>query len=238
MTSLTFALLAAAVALLGGSGRAAAGRLAALRPASPESRSPPVSARQAAVAAVALGVAVVVGGPAGVVAAALSGVGASRLLRRLEPAASRRLRELRAARLPITLDLLAVSLRAGSPLVVALEVVSTALPGPLATDLATVARLQRLGAGVDAAWSRYLDDPALGPVVRSVRRSASSGSALAATFERLAAERRDALAAAGEMRARRAGVLATMPLGLCFLPAFVSLSVVPFALSLAGTVLR
>ncbi len=237
MTSLAFLFLAAALALLGRSGRAAARQLALLRPAAAAPRSPPVSARHLAIAVAALAAAVVVGGPAGIVAAAVVGVGAARLLRQLEPAASRRLRERRAGQLPMVLDLLAVSLRAGSPLVVALEVVATALPGPLATDLATVARLQRLGASVDIAWSQYADDPVLGAVARSVRRSARSGSALASALERLAAQRRDAAAAAGEVRARRAGVLATAPLGLCFLPAFVSLGVVPFVLSLAGTAL-
>jgi pilus assembly protein TadC len=171
-----------------------------------------------------------------VIVAAVAGVGIHRALRRLEPAASRQLRERRAAQLPIALDLLAVCLRAGSPLVVALDVVSGALAGPLATDLATVAGLQRLGASVGAAWSRYEDDLVLGPVVRSVYRSARSGSALASAFERLAAERRAAAAAAGEVRARRAGVLATAPLGLCFLPAFMCLGIVPLVLSIADSV--
>ena len=238
MIGLAWLLLAAALALMGRSGRAAARRLARLYPALPKTRSPPRMTRHAAVVLVAIATAVVVGGLAGIAAAALTAIAVRRLLRRLEPAADRRLRAQRSSQLPITLDLLAVCLRAGSPLVVALDVVSSALPGPLATDLASVAGLQRLGASVDAAWSRYADDPVLGPVVRSVRRSARSGSALASTFERLAAEQRSAALAAGEVSARRAGVLATAPLGLCFLPAFICLSVVPFVLSLAGTVLN
>lgn len=238
MTGVAWLLLAAALTLAGRSGRAAALRLATLRPALPKTRSPPRTRRPFAVVLMAVGMAVVVGGVVGIAAAALTAVGVRRLLRRLEPAAERRLRAQRSSQLPITLDLLAICLRAGSPLVVALDVVSSALPGPLAADLASIAGLQRLGASVDAAWSRHADDPVLGPVVRSVRRSARSGSALASTFDRLAAEQRAAALAAGEVRARRAGVLATAPLGLCFLPAFICLSVVPFVLSLAGTVLH
>jgi pilus assembly protein TadC len=236
MTSLALLLVAAGLAMAGGPGVAAGRRLRSLAPPPGQTRSPPAAARHATVVLAAFAVAVVVGGVAGVVVAGAAGVGLHRVLGRLEPAASRRLRERRAAQLPIALDLLAVCLRAGSPLVVALDVVSAALIGPLAADLAGVAGLQRLGASVAAAWSRYEDDPVLGSVVRSVHRSARSGSALASAFERLAAERRAAADAAGEVRARRAGVLATAPLGLCFLPAFVCLGIVPLVLSIADAV--
>jgi Flp pilus assembly protein TadB len=185
-----------------------------------------------------VGAAALVGGVAGVAVGAVTATVSRQLLRRLEPAAERRRRSRRASELPITLDLLAICLRAGSPLVVALEVVAAALPGPLAADLAAVAGLQRLGASVESAWARHAADPVLGPVVRSVRRSARSGSALASTFERLAADHRAAVLAAGAARARRAAVLAMAPLGLCFLPAFVCFGVVPFVVSVAGTVLH
>ena len=46
-----------------------------------------------------------------------------------------------------------------------------------------------------------------------------------------------ALASAGLSRARSAGVVAMAPLGLCFLPAFVCLGIVPIVLSLFGEVL-
>jgi pilus assembly protein TadC len=123
------------------------------------------------------------------------------------------------------------------PLVSALETVGDALRGSFSRDLAVVARLQRLGSAPGAAWSDWERDPDLAPVARAVSRSAESGSRLAMAFDRLAAERRAALAAAGEERARRAGVIAMAPLGLCFLPAFVCLGIVPIVLSLAGEVL-
>jgi pilus assembly protein TadC len=44
----------------------------------------------------------------------------------------------------------------------------------------------------------------------------------------------DAAAAAGE----RAGVMVSGPLGLCFLPAFVCLGIVPVVIGLAGSVLN
>jgi pilus assembly protein TadC len=235
MISAAFLLFAAGLAVSGGAGARARRRLRSLRP-QPKPRPPPALARHAAVILAAVAVAVLVGGVAGVVVAGPAGAGLHRVLRRLEPAASRLLRQRREAQLPIVLDLLAVCLRAGSPLAVALDVVAAALAGPLAADLAVVAGLQRLGASASAAWSRYEGDAVLGSVVRSVSRSARSGSALASAFERLAAERRAAALADGESRARRAGVLAAAPLGLCFLPAFVCLGVVPLVLSIADTV--
>jgi Flp pilus assembly protein TadB len=190
-----------------------------------------------AAAGLGLSVVLVVGGPVGIVAGVMTFVGTERAVRALEPAEVRRRRELRATELPLVLDLLAVCLRAGTPLVTALETVAAALPGPFSADLTLVAGLQRLGCGAAAAWADLADDPDLGPVSRAVSRSAESGARLAAAFERVAADRRSALVAAGEARARRAGVAAMAPLGLCFLPAFVSLGIVPIVLSLAQEVL-
>lgn len=207
-------------------GRQAAGRR----------KARPAPARLAA-GALGLAVALVAGGGVGVAAGVLAAFGADRMLRTLEPGGVRRRRESRQAELPLVLDLLGVCLRAGTPLVAAQETVAEALPGPFSADLRVVAGLQRLGSGPAAAWAEFASDPDLAPVARAVSRSAESGSRLAAAFERLATDRRTALAAAGQARARRAGVIAMGPLGLCFLPAFVSLGIVPIVLSLATTVL-
>lgn len=188
-------------------------------------------------AALGLATALLIGGPPGMALGVAAFFGTRRAVRSLEPAADRRRKELRTAELPLVLDLLAVCLRAGTPLVIALETVGQALPSRFSDDLARVAGLQRLGGSAPEAWADVAGDPDLGPVARAVGRSAESGARLAAAFERLAADRRAALTAAGEARARRAGVLAMAPLGLCFLPAFVSLGIVPVVLSLAEEVL-
>jgi pilus assembly protein TadC len=192
---------------------------------------------QAAAAGLGLAVALVVGGMPGAAAGLGVAVAADRLISRLEPAGVRRRKQDRAAELPLTLDLLSVCLRAGMPLVAALETVAEALPGPFSADLRVVAGLQRLGAAPAAAWADLALDADLAPVARAVARSAESGSRLAAAFERLAADRRGALASAGLARARTAGVVAMAPLGLCFLPAFVCLGIAPIVLSLFGEVL-
>ena len=72
----------------------------------------------------------------------------------------------------------------------------------------------------------------------AVSRSADSGAALSATFARLADDQRARQAAAVEAAASRAGVLIVLPLGLCFLPAFVFAGVVPVIVAVLGDVLR
>jgi pilus assembly protein TadC len=191
----------------------------------------------AAASALGVATALLLGGVVGAAAGIAAGIGAHRGVRRLEPAAVRRTRERRAAELPLVLDLLAVCLRAGMPLVGALEAVAEALPGPFSGDLSRVAGLLRLGSPPTTAWSGLAQDPDLAAVAAAAGRSAESGSRLAASFERLAVERRSALAAAGEASARKAGVVAMAPLALCFLPAFVCLGLVPIVLSLASEVL-
>jgi pilus assembly protein TadC len=218
--------LCAAAAALAGRPRRSAGK-----------RRPRPAPTRLAAAALGIAIALVVGGAFGVATGVGAFVAAERLLRKLEPARVRQRREGRAAELPLTLDLLSVCLQAGMPLVAALETVAAALPGPFSADLGTVAQLQRLGARPATAWAELSTDEDLAPVARAVSRSAESGGRLAAAFDRIAADRRSALAAAGLARARSAGVIAMAPLGLCFLPAFVCLGIVPIVLSLATEVL-
>jgi pilus assembly protein TadC len=174
----------------------------------------------------------------GVVAGGAVAFALDKTLRRLEPAAVRRTRLARQRALPGVLDLLAVALRAGMPLDRAIDVVADAARGPLSVDLRAVAASTRLGSAAALAWAPHADDPVWGPVARAVRRSATSGSALAMTFERLAQDRRDESVHRAESAVRRAAVLAMAPLGLCFLPAFICVGVVPVVVGLLTNALH
>lgn len=244
---ITLLLVGAAMALAGrpsarrqaASAAADTGQWTQRRPG-PRTEPPPGRLIRPVLAAVLAGcaVAVLVGGAVGVAGGVLIGAVARHGVARLEPASARRLRERRTAQLPTVLDLVAAGLRAGRPLVSALEVVVEALPGPLADDLTLVAALSRLGASTAAAWGDHLADPVLAPVARSVIRSAESGSRLAVAFETLASELRSAAADTAEARARRVGVFAMAPLGLCFLPAFLCVGIVPTVLALMTEMLH
>jgi len=188
-------------------------------------------------AAAGVAVAVAVGGAVGVALGVGAAVLAGQVLGRLEPAAARRFRAERLAALPDALDLVSTALSAGLPVPAALAAAAHACGGPLAADLERVAELSALGAGPAAAWADHADDPVLGPVARAAERSADSGSALAGSLARLAADRRAEAILRAESAARRAGVLAMAPLGLCFLPAFICLGVVPVVIGIAAEVL-
>ena len=66
-------------------------------------------------------------------------------------------------------------------------------------------------------------------------RAAVGGAPVAAAVQQVAEDARREAAAAAERAARRAGVLAVGPLGLCFLPAFLLLGVVPAVIGLAAS---
>ena len=74
--------------------------------------------------------------------------------------------------------------------------------------------------------------------MRMARRSAASGVALALGIEDLAVQLRGEAANAATGKAERASVLIAGPLGLCYLPAFLCLGIVPVIAGLAGDVLR
>jgi hypothetical protein len=68
-------------------------------------------------------------------------------------------------------------------------------------------------------------------------RSADSGSAIAGACARAAAELRAGRSASTDAAARRAEVLVVLPLGCCFLPAFVLIGIVPVVLGVLHDVL-
>ncbi|MFL6077163.1 MAG: type II secretion system F family protein [Mycobacteriales bacterium] len=136
--------------------------------------------------------------------------------------------------LPFALDLLAAALRAGQPPHHAAGQVGAALPGPVGEVLARIARAGELGADPATAWVPLTALAGAAPGVRAVRRAGDSGTALATAFTRLAAELRADHHTRDEEYARRAGIVATLPLGLCFLPAFLAMAVVPVLFALAA----
>lgn len=79
------------------------------------------------------------------------------------------------------------------------------------------------------------EDPQTDALLRLARRSACSGAALAEAVAELATQCRHDAAQTASAAAERAGVLIAGPLGLCFLPAFVCLGIIPTVAGLAAT---
>lgn len=180
---------------------------------------------------------VVVGGGWGVAAAPVAALVAHRTLAGVEPAARRRAREHAAHDLPVFVELLAATLRAGAGPAPALTTVSEALPGAVSERLTAVRAGLALGASPAQAWASLESDPALAPLGRAMTRAETTGASVVATVERLADELERRELATTEDRARAVGVKAAVPLGVCLLPAFLLLGIVPTVAGLLETVL-
>lgn len=131
----------------------------------------------------------------------------------------------------LAVDLMAACLEAGVPLPAALSAASTVAGSRCAAALESTAAALRRGADSNA-WAACDATPQLALVVRICRRISTTGAAAAEDLRRLAAELRRADHAEQRRRAQRAGVWVVLPLGLCFLPAFVLLTVVPVVTAL------
>jgi pilus assembly protein TadC len=179
-----------------------------------------------------------IGGWPGVVAGLLAVLPVRRAVSRLEPPAVRRERQRAAADLPYLVDLVAAALRAGLPVERAVQVVAAAASGPAAERLGRVERGLALGLPPARAWSALGDLAGGARLAAAAGRSAQSGAALAAGFERVAEELRADRAAGVDAAASRLGVLIVLPLGLCFLPAFVLAGVLPVIVAVLSDALR
>lgn len=133
-------------------------------------------------------------------------------------------------------DVLAACLSAGMATAAAAAAAADLAPPALADQLTRAAHLLALGAESERAWA----DPGAsgdrhGAVLgRLARRSASSGAALAGSVAELADQVRVDAGSAADAAAERASVLIAGPLGLCYLPAFICLGIVPVVAGLAG----
>lgn len=176
----------------------------------------------------------VVGIPQGVVLAVpISGLVVA-LARRLIMRRTSRISDTAAQlRLALTGDLLGVCLRAGLPIPTAVRVVAGAAPPTAARALRATADLLALGAEPAEAWEPVRQHGPTAELARAAGRTARSGAALADAALALAENVRSTVAEEAEERTQRAAVLITGPLGLCFLPAFLCLGVVPVIIGLA-----
>ncbi|MHC9295630.1 type II secretion system F family protein [Mycobacterium sp. LTG2003] len=138
-----------------------------------------------------------------------------------------------------TFDLFAACLTAGMAVSNAASAAAPSAPPSLAALLTRAADLLALGADPAVAWANDAlpHDKNVDALLRLARRSASSGTALAHGVAELAGQSRHDAAAAADAAAERASVLVAGPLGLCYLPAFLCLGIVPVVVGLAGDVL-
>jgi Flp pilus assembly protein TadB len=167
------------------------------------------------------------GGPVGWVAGSAAAGAVWIVLGRTEDPSVVRRREWLLEDLPTGVDLLASCLDAGGAPESSLLVVSRALGGPVGEELLAIHH--RLEVGVDPAqvWRAVAAHHELAPLGRAIGRAHETGAPVGRAVHQLADELRQRARADVEARARSIEVKAAAPLGLCLLPAFVVLGVVP-----------
>lgn len=133
------------------------------------------------------------------------------------------------------LDLVGAACGTGASIPRSLEVVGGAVGGPHGSAMTRASQMLVLGAGWDEAWNGAPSE--LTPVRAGLRAAWEEGVAPSGALRTAAVEvRRDEHRAAMEA-AGRLGVRLVLPLGLCFLPAFVLVGLVPVLVSMTAGVL-
>jgi pilus assembly protein TadC len=137
----------------------------------------------------------------------------------------------RALGMPVAMDVLSACFAIGASQERALEAVAWGMRGSLGDDLGVVSAAMRLGADAAEAWSlvEASDLQALSAILTRVE---ATGAPVTPLLTLLADQHRQRAKAAAMDAARALGVRVAGPLGLCFLPAFVLVAVVPLVLSL------
>ncbi|MFT4298764.1 MAG: type II secretion system F family protein [Aeromicrobium sp.] len=174
----------------------------------------------------------VIGWPWGTVAA---GVAAPFVRERVNAGGGRRAGEI-GPQVPLALDLVAAALEAGRPPGLAVAAAGRAVSGSVGEALQAMAA--RLATAADPAqvWREASSHPELAPLGRAVVRAGRSGAAPAAVVAQVADDLRQRRQAVLTRRGRSGGVATAAPLGLCFLPAFFLIGIVPTLLGLVREV--
>ncbi|MFI8995824.1 type II secretion system F family protein [Streptomyces sp. NPDC053542] len=130
-------------------------------------------------------------------------------------------------------DLLAGCLAAGASPGEAAAAVGESLRGPVGERLRHTAAELRLGGEAAASWGRFAELPGARELGRCLARTGISGAPAVESVSRIAADLRSEWGRAATEAARKAGVLVTLPLAVCFLPAFLTIGVAPVLVGLA-----
>jgi len=139
--------------------------------------------------------------------------------------------------LAVVLDLLDAASAGGAGLPRVLEAVGTAIGGRRGRALTHAGRALLLGAAWDDAWGPTARGDGLDRVRRALRPAWEGGVPVGRLLRSAAEESRRERTARATAAAARLGTRLVVPLGLCHLPAFVLVGIVPVLASMAGTAL-
>ncbi|MDJ0355160.1 type II secretion system F family protein [Paenarthrobacter sp. PH39-S1] len=136
------------------------------------------------------------------------------------------------ANLPLMLELLATCLDAGLPLSRSLELLAAVTTTRTREGLATVVAGLSIGASWQTSWRPVRGHPQMGGLYEALTFAAVTGAPSATLLYAEAAQLRRSAQRESEHRAASLGVKLVIPLGLCSLPAFLCLGVVPVVVAM------
>jgi hypothetical protein len=137
----------------------------------------------------------------------------------------------------VLLDLLDAACLAGASIPGAVAAVGDAAGGARGVALTRASAALALGAPWDEAWAPGVDaDRGLEPVRDALRPSWEDGVAPTATLRAVAATLRRERRTRSMEAAGRLGVRLVLPLGVCHLPAFVLVGLVPVLVSMTASI--
>ncbi|QIX28234.1 type II secretion system F family protein [Nocardioides sp. JQ2195] len=165
--------------------------------------------------------------PVGWVVAAVAFAAVWVTIGRAEPAAVRREREQVARELPQVIQLIGLVLASGGSLADAIRQVAAAFPGPAVEPLRRAEARLAVGMAAADVWRELAVQPGLERVGRALCRAEGAGIPVASMVQGLGADLAREERARSEDAARTVGVRAAVPLGLCLLPAFLVIGIVP-----------
>jgi len=165
--------------------------------------------------------------PSGILVAVVAMPMSARIVGKLESGAVRRRRLDIARQLPGAIDLLIAVLDAGRPPVDAFTLVARATAEPLGAELSLIAGRLSVSGDEQSVWEGLSAKPEFAALGRSFRRAGRSGMPVGRILRRLADELRRERRATSQERARSVAVATAAPLGVCFLPAFFLIGIVP-----------
>ncbi len=149
------------------------------------------------------------------------------LLGRMESQSSRQRREQAESLLPETLDIMRLCVQAGQPLRLAAKSTVEVMPAEASRPLRDLLRGIDVGMTDSQAWSACSKDEAWADIAHDMVVVTRSGLPVVRVLNRHAELARRAMRTKRLAKAKAVGVKSVLPLGVCHLPAFVLLGIVP-----------
>lgn len=134
--------------------------------------------------------------------------------------------------MPLLLELLATALDSGLAVQGALQVVAAVSGESMRTSLLRVVAGLEIGASWEDSWAGNLDRDELRHIHDALSFGALTGASAAPLLYAQAQNYRTEAARSAQKRAAALGVKLVMPLGLCSLPAFIAVGVVPVVMAM------